>query len=83
MPSFISPTANSSMKLIGFGIWGDAMATATPSRSRLGSTQSTVERRSFALLRPIADTSAQERVRDFVLQAYAEHEAREAIESTT
>ena len=32
------------------------------------------ERRSFALLRPILDTTAQDRVRDFILQAYAEQE---------
>ncbi len=32
------------------------------------------ERRSFALLRPIADVTAQERIRDLVLQAYAEYE---------
>ena len=32
------------------------------------------DRRSFALLRPIADTHAQERVRELVLQAYAEYE---------
>ena len=32
------------------------------------------ERRSFALLRPIADATAQERVRELVLQAYAEYE---------
>jgi hypothetical protein len=32
------------------------------------------ERRSFALLRPVADTAAQERIRELVLQAYAEHE---------
>jgi hypothetical protein len=32
------------------------------------------ERRSFALLRPIADTPGQERVRDLVLQAYAQYE---------
>ena len=32
------------------------------------------ERRSFALLRPIADAVSQERVRDLVLQAYAEYE---------
>jgi hypothetical protein len=32
------------------------------------------ERRSFSLLRPIADATAQERVRDLVLQAYAEYE---------
>ena len=33
------------------------------------------ERRSFALLRPVADTAAQEAVRDLILAAYAEHEA--------
>src|ERR1700683_5543600 len=38
------------------------------------------ERRSFALLRPIADTGAQNRVRDLVLQAYAEHE-HETVET--
>ena len=32
------------------------------------------ERRSFALLRPIVDKDAQNRVRDLVLQAYAEYE---------
>ena len=32
------------------------------------------ERRSFALLRPIADVHAQERIRDTVLAAYAEYE---------
>jgi hypothetical protein len=33
------------------------------------------ERRSFALLRPIVDAGAQERVRDAILEAYAEVEA--------
>ena len=37
------------------------------------------ERRSFALLRPIADMSAQNRVRDLVLEAFAEHEERSAV----
>ncbi len=32
------------------------------------------ERRSYALLRPIADVAAQERIRDLVLQAFAEYE---------
>jgi len=32
------------------------------------------ERRSFAVLRPIADVNAQERIRELVLQAYAEYE---------
>ena len=41
------------------------------------------ERRSFALLRPIADTSAQERVRDLVLQAYAEYEEATASEAAS
>jgi hypothetical protein len=33
------------------------------------------ERRSFALLRPIVDTGAQDAVRERVLEAYAEYEA--------
>ena len=32
------------------------------------------ERRSFALLRPVADTNAQDVVRDLILSAYAEYE---------
>jgi hypothetical protein len=36
------------------------------------------ERRSFALLRPIADQSAQNRVCDLILQAYAEYEEEHA-----
>jgi len=32
------------------------------------------ERRGFALLRPITDIKSQERIRDVVLQAYAEYE---------
>jgi hypothetical protein len=33
------------------------------------------ERRSFALLRPIADAGAQDRVRDAILEAYVEVQA--------
>jgi len=36
------------------------------------------EKRTFTLLRPIADTAAQERIRELVLQAYAECEDRAA-----
>jgi hypothetical protein len=63
------------LKLIGFAIWerrtGNGRNVTFPAR------QYSVngERRSFALLRPMVDTSAQNRVRDLVLQAYAEHEA--------
>jgi hypothetical protein len=64
------------LKLIGFGIWerrgASGRSVTFPAR------QYTVngERRTFTLLRPIADTSAQERVRDLVLEAYAEYEER-------
>ena len=62
------------LKLIGFGVWerrgGNGRNVTFPAR------QYSVngERRSFALLRPLVDTAAQERVRDLVLQAYAEYD---------
>ena len=62
------------LKLIGFSVWerktGAGRNVTFPARSY----SVNGERRSFALLRPIADTAAQERVRDLVLQAYAAHE---------
>jgi hypothetical protein len=67
------------LKLIGFGVWerrsGSGRNVTFPAR------QYSVngERRSFALLRPIADTTSQDRVRDIILQAYAEHEAETAV----
>ena len=67
------------LKLIGFGVWerrtGNGRNVTFPAR------QYSVngERRSFALLRPILDATAQERIRDLVLQAYAEHEAEAAV----
>ena len=69
------------LKLIGFSVWerrGGAGRNVTfPAR------QYSVngERRSFALLRPIVDATAQNRVRDLVLEAYAEYEERAAIAS--
>ncbi len=62
------------LKLIGFAVWerrgGNGRNVTFPAR------QYSVngERRSFALLRPIADTQSQDRVRDLILEAYAEHE---------
>jgi hypothetical protein len=58
------------LKLIGFSIWerrsGHSRSVSFPGRQyRIGD-----ERRSFALLRPIGDVSAHERVRDLVLEAY-------------
>ena len=56
------------LKLIGFSIWerrgGGGRNVTFPARQYAVNG----ERRSFALLRPIADTSAQERVRDLVLR---------------
>jgi len=62
------------LKLIGFGIWerrnnGGRNVTFPARQYSVNG-----ERRSFALLRPILDASAQERVRDLVLRAYAEYE---------
>jgi hypothetical protein len=62
------------LKLIGFSIWerrsGGGRNVTFPAR------QYSVngERRSFALLRPIADATAQDRIRELVLEAYAEYE---------
>jgi hypothetical protein len=62
------------LKLVGFAVWergsGSGRNVTFPAR------QYSVngDRRSFALLRPVADAASQERVRDLVLEAYAEHE---------
>jgi hypothetical protein len=62
------------LKLIGFAIWerraGTGRNVTFPARQYAVNG----ERRSFALLRPIADVAAQERIRELVLQAYAEYE---------
>jgi hypothetical protein len=63
------------LKLIGFAVWerrtGAGRNVTFPSRQYAVNG----ERRSFALLRPIADASAQEGVRDAILAAYTEAEA--------
>jgi len=66
------------LKLIGFGVWerrgGAGRSVTFPAR------QYSVngERRSFALLRPLADAAAQDRLRDLILQAYAEFDGQAA-----
>src|SRR4249919_3282823 len=68
----------SGLKLIGFAIWerrgGSGRSVTFPAR------QYSVngERRSFALLRPLSDAAAQDRIRDLVLRAYDEHCATSA-----
>ena len=67
------------LKLVGFAVWerrsGGGRNVTFPAR------QYSVngERRSFALLRPVTDATAQDRVRDLILQAYREHEEQMAV----
>ena len=62
------------LKLVGFAVWerrtGGRNVTFPARQYSVNG-----ERRSFALLRPILDASAQERLRDVILDAYREHEA--------
>lgn len=69
------------LKLIGFGIWerrgGSGRNVTFPAR------QYSVngERRSFALLRPVVDVTAQSKLRELILEAFQEYEAQAAIAS--
>ena len=70
------------LKLIGFSIW--ERRTGTGRNVTFPARQYTVggERRSFALLRPTnGDAGAQERLRELILQAFAEHEEKAAVPS--
>ena len=62
------------LKLIGFSVWerrsGGGRNVTFPARTYAVNG----ERRTFALLRPIADATAQDRIRELVLEAYAEYE---------
>jgi hypothetical protein len=69
------------LKLMGFAVWerrgGNGRNVTFPAR------QYSVngERRSFALLRPIMDVTAQGKLRDLILEAFQEYEERAAIAS--
>jgi hypothetical protein len=69
------------LKLIGFSIWerrgGNGRNVTFPARSY----SVNGERRSFALLRPSVDSTAQNKLRDIILHAYEEFEERAAIAS--
>jgi hypothetical protein len=62
------------LKLLGFAIWerktGGRNVTFPARQYSVNG-----ERRSFALLRPIVDTTSQDKLRDLVLEAYKDHEA--------
>ena len=67
------------LKLIGFAIWerrtGGGRNVTFPARTY----SVNGERRSFALLRPILDATAQDRIRELILEAYATYEAQEPV----
>ena len=69
------------LKLIGFSIWerrsGGGRNVTFPARQYVVNG----EKRTFALLRPLSDSTGQDRLRELVLQAYSEHEEREAVAS--
>ena len=70
------------LKLIGFGIWerrnGGGRNVTFPAR------QYSVngERRSFARLRPILEASAQDRIRELLLEAYVAHEEQAELRAS-
>ena len=67
------------LKLIGFAIWerrgGNGRNVTFPARSY----SINGERRTFALLRPVVDTTAQNKLREIILEAFQEYEERAAI----
>ena len=69
------------LKLVGFAVWerktGGGRNVTFPARTY----SVNGERRSFSLLRPAIDSTAQNRIRDLILEAYAEH-AGVPIEAT-
>jgi hypothetical protein len=68
------------LKLMGFAVWerrtGNGRNVTFPARTFAVNG----EKRSFALLRPVTgDATAQDRIRELVLQAYADYEERAAV----
>jgi hypothetical protein len=69
------------LKLIGFSVWERRGSNANGRNVTFPARQYSVngERRSFALLRPIAEANAQESIRQLILDAFADYEERSAI----
>ena len=70
------------LKLIGFAIWerrggGGGRNVTFPARQY----SINGERRSFALLRPVVDTTAQNNLRELILEAFHAYEEQAAIAS--
>ena len=74
------------LKLVGFSIWEPRSGTGSGRRNVTFPARSfsvNGERRSFALLRPVVDSTAQEPLRALILQAFAEYEAQQATGEPT
>jgi transposase len=74
MASIATQDPLAGLKLIGFAIWERRGAGGRNVTFPARQYAVNGERRSFALLRPIADTTAQHAVRDRILEAYAAYE---------
>ena len=78
---FVGDSLFAGLKLIGFSIWerrgGSGRNVTFPAR------QYSVngERRSFALLRPVVDATAQHALRDRILEAYTQYEQTSVAEA--
>lgn len=68
------------LKLIGFAIW-ERRGASSGRNVTFPARQYSVngERRSYALLRPLGDTTAQNTVRDLILEAFQVYEERAAL----
>ena len=69
------------LKLIGFAVWERKTGTGRNVTFPARTYSVNGERRSFALLRPLVDSTGQNKIRDLILEAYAEH-AGAAVEAT-
>ncbi|HXG87159.1 MAG TPA: hypothetical protein VNJ02_02400 [Vicinamibacterales bacterium] len=69
------------LKLVGFAIWERRTGTGRNVTFPARNYSVNGERRSFALLRPAGDAHSQDKVRDLILQAYAEFSSQVAIAS--
>ena len=69
------------MKLVGFAVWERRSGTGRNVTFPARAYSVNGERRTFALLRPMADTASQDRIRDLILHAFAEFEASAAVSS--
>ena len=71
------------LRLIGFSVWerrgGTGRNVTFPARQYAVNG----ERRSYALLRPIVDSTAQTKLRELILEAFQDYEERSAVEIDT